>query len=89
MIGGVSAWYGVLRRGVARVAGLTVAGLGLVGAVVLVVVGGSPLVEVLVVVGLLVSVAAARAALVVHVDLPSGPGSAAAGAVFQSAVRWG
>ena len=73
LIAGVSAWYGVLRRGVARVAGLAVAGLGLVGAVVLVVVGGSPLVDVLVVVGLVVSVAAARATLVVHVDLPSAP----------------
>ena len=73
LIAGVSAWYGVLRRGVARVAGLTVAGLGLVGAVVLVVVGGSPLVDVLVLAGLVVAVAAARATLVVHVDLPSAP----------------
>ena len=73
LIAGASAWYGVLRRGVARVAGLTVAGLALAGAVVLVVVGGSPLVDVLVVAGLLVSVAAARATLVVHVDLPGAP----------------
>ena len=34
------AWYGVLRRGVARVAGLTVAGLALAGAVALIVAGG-------------------------------------------------
>ena len=73
LIAGASAWYGVLRRGVARVAGLVVAGLALAGAVVLVVVGGSPLVDLLVVAGLLVSVAAARATLVVHVDLPSAP----------------
>ena len=71
LIAGASAWYGVLRRGVARVAGLTVAGLALVGAVALVVVGGSPLVDVLVVAGLVVALAAARATLTVHVDLPS------------------
>ena len=35
LIAGASAWYGVLRRGIARVAGLTVAGLALAGAVAL------------------------------------------------------
>ena len=40
LLAGAAAWYGVLRRGVARVAGLTVAGLALAGAVALIVVGG-------------------------------------------------
>ena len=70
VVAAASAWYGVLRRGVARVAGLTVAALALAGAVVLLVSGGAPLVDLLVVAGLLVSLAAARATLAVHVDLP-------------------
>ena len=70
LVAAASAWYGVLRRGAARVAGLTVAGLALAGAVALLVSGGAPLVDLLVVAGLLVSLAAARAALAVHVDLP-------------------
>ena len=71
VIAGVSAWYGVLRRGVARIAGLAVAALALTGAVALLVVEGSPLADLLVVAGLLASLAAARAALAVHVALPS------------------
>ena len=71
LVAGVSAWYGVVRRGVARVAGLTVAALALAGALVLLIVGGAPFVDLLVVAGLLVSLLAARATLFVHVDLPS------------------
>ena len=71
LIAGASAWYGVLRRGIARVAGLTVAALALAAALALLVAGGAPLVDLLVVVGLLVALAASRAAVVVHVDLPS------------------
>ena len=71
LVAGVSAWFGVVRRGVARVAGLTVAALALAGALVLLVVGGEPFVDLLVVAGLLVSLLAARATLFVHVDLPS------------------
>ena len=52
-------------------AGLAVAAVALAGVVALFVAGESPLVELLVVAGLLVSMAAARAALTVHVDLPS------------------
>jgi diacylglycerol kinase family enzyme len=73
VIAGMAAWYGVLRRGIARVAGLTVAGLALVGALGLVLAGGRFLVDLLVVVGLLVSLAALRATLAVHVDLPRVP----------------
>jgi diacylglycerol kinase family enzyme len=71
LITGAAAWYGALRRGLARVVGLIVAGLGLAGALVLLVTRGAPLVDLLVVGGLLVSLAAARAAFAVHVDLPS------------------
>ena len=66
-----AAWYGLLRLGIARVAGLGLAGLALAGAVVVVIAGGAPLVDLLVLAGLLVSLAAARATLDVHVDLPS------------------
>ena len=71
LLAGVAAWYGLLRRGIARVVGLIVAGLALVAAVALIVALGSPLVDLLVVAGLLVSLAAARASIAVHVDLPS------------------
>src|SRR5512133_4369631 len=71
LITGAAAWYGLLRRGLARVVGLIVAGLGLAGALVLLLTQGVPLVDLLVVVGLLVSLAAARTAFAVHVDLPS------------------
>jgi diacylglycerol kinase family enzyme len=54
-----------------RGAGLTVAALALAGAVALLVAGGSLLAELLVVAGLLVTLAAARATLAVHVPLPS------------------
>ena len=73
VVAGASAWYGVLRRGVARVAGLTIAALALAGALVLFIAGGAPFVDLLVVAGLLVSLAAARATLAVHVDLPDAP----------------
>ena len=51
--------------------GLTAAGLALAGAVVLLLAGGSRFGDLLVLGGLLVTLAAARAALAVHVDLPS------------------
>ncbi len=70
VVAGAAAWYGVLRRGVARAAGLIVAALGLAGAVALLASGGPLLAELLVVAGLLVSVGAAGAALTVHVALP-------------------
>ena len=70
-IAGACTWYGVLRRGIARVAGLTVAGLALAGAVALLLAGGSSFGDLLVLGGLLVTLAAARAALAMHVDLPS------------------
>ena len=53
--------------------GLAVAGLALVAAVVVVVTGGSLVASVLVIAGLLLSLAAARATLAVHVALPRAP----------------
>jgi diacylglycerol kinase family enzyme len=73
LIAGVSAWYGLLRRGIARVVGLIVAAAALAAALALIVAVGSRLVDLLVVAGVLVSVAAARATLDVNVDLPSAP----------------
>ena len=73
VVAGAAAWFGVLRRGTERVVGLAVAGLALVGAVVVVVTGGSLVASVLVIAGLLVSLAAARATLAVHVALPRAP----------------
>ena len=52
-------------------AGLVIAGLALAGAVVLLLTGGSLLAQLLVVAGLLVTLAAARTAIVSPVDLPS------------------
>jgi diacylglycerol kinase family enzyme len=71
VVAGAAAWYGVLRRGSARVAGLAVAGLVLAGAVVLLIVDGTSGADALVLAGLLITLAAARATIAVHVDLPS------------------
>ena len=73
VIAGAAAWYGVLRRGVVRGAALIVAGLALVGALVLVLARGAFLVDLLVVAGLLATLVAVRATLAVHVDLPRVP----------------
>src|SRR4051794_16475601 len=66
-----AASYAVVRRGTARLAGLACAGLALAGAVVLFLTGDFLLEGVLVVAGVLVSLAAARVALAVHVPLPA------------------
>jgi diacylglycerol kinase family enzyme len=70
VIAAAAAWYGVLRRGIARLAGLYIAGIALAGAVILAVVGGRFGVDLLVLVGLLVTLAATRASFSSHVDLP-------------------
>ena len=88
VIAGASAWYGVARRGLARMAGLTVAGLALAGAVALLVAGGPPFVDLLVVAGLLVALGAARATLAIHVDLPDAPAPRRACALLQPALGW-
>ena len=68
-----AACYGVLRRGIARTAGLYVAGLALVGALLVIVLGGDFGRDLLLIVGLLVTLAATRASFTSHVDLPSAP----------------
>ena len=73
LVAGVCAWYGALHRGIARTAGFAVAAIALVGAVVILVFGGPPGMDLLVVVGLVVTLAAARQTLTVHVDLPGAP----------------
>ena len=73
LVAGACAWYGVLRRGVARVAGVGVAGLALVGVVAVIVVDGARFADLLILAGLLVSLAASRAAFAIHVDLPRVP----------------
>jgi diacylglycerol kinase family enzyme len=70
MVAAAAGWYGVLRRGIARLAGLALAALAIAGMVALIVGGGSPLGELVTLAGLLVTLAAARASLAVHVALP-------------------
>jgi diacylglycerol kinase family enzyme len=66
----VAAWYGALRRGVARVAGLYIAGIAAAGAIVLIVVGGKFGVDLLVLAGVLLTLAATRAAFLARAELP-------------------
>jgi diacylglycerol kinase family enzyme len=66
-----SAWYGLLRRRVARAFGLALAALALAGVLVLIVAEGHPLENALVVGGAALSLALARVAFEVHVPLPS------------------
>ncbi|WP_432875035.1 diacylglycerol/lipid kinase family protein [Kribbella sp. CA-245084] len=73
VIAAVAAWFGVLRRGIARVLGLAVAALALAGAVIFVVVGGKFGLDLFVLAGLLVTLAATRASFAAHVDLPRVP----------------
>ncbi|MGZ4233856.1 MAG: diacylglycerol/lipid kinase family protein, partial [Solirubrobacteraceae bacterium] len=70
VVAAASAWYGLLRRGIAHIVGLTVAGLAVAGLLALLLTGGSILAELLVIAGVLVTLAAARSTLDVHVDLP-------------------
>ena len=73
LLASVVGWYGLLRRGLARVVGVGVAVLALVAAVVLLVVDGDLLGELLVAAGLAISLAAAKAAFAVRVPLPRAP----------------
>jgi diacylglycerol kinase family enzyme len=70
VIAALAAWYGGLRRGVARLAGLYVAGLAVAGAAVLIAVGGTLGVDLLVLAGVMVTLAAARVAFFARVQLP-------------------
>jgi len=70
VIAGVCAWYGLLRRGAARVVGLAVAGVALAAVLVVIVVDGTRFADLLILAGFLVTLAASRAAFSIHVDLP-------------------
>ena len=70
LVAGAAAWYGALRRGIVRVVGLSVGVLVLAGAVVLLIVDGTGGVDLLVLAGLLATLALARATMKIHVDLP-------------------
>ena len=66
-------WYGLVRRGPARLAGLTIATLALAGAIALIATHGRLIEDLVVLVGAVLSLGAARAAFVVHVSLPAAP----------------
>ncbi len=70
LIAAACAWYGVLRRGVPRALGLGVAALVFAGALVVVVADGARFADLLIIAGLLVTLAASRAAFASHADLP-------------------
>ena len=69
----LAAWWALLHRGAARLLGAAVAGVLLVGAVVLVVLEAKVLENALILVGLVLSVEAARRVFTVHVELPVAP----------------
>jgi diacylglycerol kinase family enzyme len=68
-----AAWYGIRRRGPARVAGIAVAALLLCGAVVLVIVARHVVEDLLVLLAVAGALAAGREAFKVHADLPRAP----------------
>jgi Diacylglycerol kinase catalytic domain len=72
VLAAAGAWYGVLRRGPVRVAGLSVGALGLAAAILLLV-SDRLLEEILVVGALALSCVCARAAFGVRADLPHVP----------------
>jgi diacylglycerol kinase family enzyme len=68
-----AALYGLVRRGPGRVLGLAAAALLLAASLVLLVVEGMVLEDTLIIVGLALSLAAARTAFSVHTHLPAAP----------------
>jgi diacylglycerol kinase family enzyme len=68
-----AAWYGLVRRGAARVAGLTIAVLAIAGSIVLFATHGRVVEDFVVLAGVLLTLGAARAAFVVHMSLPPAP----------------
>ncbi len=73
LVAAAATWYGLVRRGPARVAGLAIAVLALAGAIALIATHGRLIEDLVVLVGALLSLGAARAAFVVHVSLPDAP----------------
>jgi diacylglycerol kinase family enzyme len=72
-----AAWYGLLRRGAARLLGLILALVALAAAVVILIVNGDHIAEgVLIVAGIAAAIASAKAAFRQRVALPSAPAPA-------------
>ncbi|MBV9167654.1 MAG: diacylglycerol kinase, partial [Solirubrobacterales bacterium] len=71
VLAAVAAWYGVQRRGIARILGAVAALVLLAGAIVVVLIEGYPIANLLIAVGVVASLDAARTAFAVHVQLPS------------------
>ena len=69
----LAAWWALVHRGAARFAAAAAAGVMLVGAVVLVVLEGRVLEDVLILAGIVLSIAAARRVFTVHATLPVAP----------------
>jgi diacylglycerol kinase family enzyme len=73
LVAAAAAWFGLVRRGPARLAGLVVAVLALAGGIALIWTHGRLIEDLLVLAGVVLSLGAARAAFVVHVSLPDAP----------------
>ena len=70
LVAAAAAWFGLVRRGAARLASLVVATLALAGGIVLIATHGRLIEDLAVLAGAVLSLGAARAAFVVHVSLP-------------------
>ena len=70
LVAAAAAWFGLVRRGPARLASLVVAALALAGGIVLIATHGRLIEDLAVLAGAVLSLGAARAAFVVHVSLP-------------------
>src|SRR6478672_10605923 len=70
LVAAAAAWFGLVRRGAARLASLVVAALALAGGIVLIATHGRLIEDLVVLAGAVLSLGAARAAFVVHVSLP-------------------
>ena len=69
-VAAAAAWFGLVRRGPARLASLVVAALALAGGIVLIATHGRLIEDLAVLAGAVLSLGGARAAFVVHVSLP-------------------
>ena len=69
-VAAAAAWFGLVRRGPARLASLVVAAFALAGGIVLIATHGRLIEDLAVLAGAVLSLGAARAAFVVHVSLP-------------------
>jgi diacylglycerol kinase family enzyme len=73
VLGCVVAWWGLLRTGPARIAAFALAGVAVVGAIVLVVFEGRPVADAAIVAIVVLALGAARQAFASRADLPAAP----------------